>query len=55
MSGIAYCKYKKYNYIHTPFKQIYYDGDIKSLNNFIGIPDLLSRNDITKTFSTEVH
>jgi len=59
MSGIANCKFKNYNYIHTPFKIIGHCGDIKSLNNFIGIPNLLCRNnikiDITKPYSPEVH
>ena len=59
MSGIAYCKFKNYNYIHTPFKKIDHNGDIKSLNNFIGIPNLHSKNniniDITENYSGEVH
>jgi len=59
MSGIAYCRFKNYNYIHTPFKEIQHNGDIKSLNNFIGIPNLHSENDmnidITKRYSKEVH
>ena len=59
MSGIAYCKFKNYNYIHTPFKKKGHDSDIKSLNNFIGIPNLYSKNDInidiTEPYSSEVH
>ena len=59
MSGIAYCKFKNYNYIHTPFKKIGHKGSIKSLNNFIGIPNLNSKNyiniDITEKYSDEVH
>ena len=59
MSGIAYCKFKNYNYIHTPFKKMGHDSDIKSLNNFIGIPNLYSKNDInidiTEPYSSEVH
>ena len=59
MSGIAYCRFKNYNYIHTPFKEIQHNGDIKSLNNFIGIPNLRSKNDInidiTEHYSGEVH
>ena len=57
MSGIAYCRFKNYNYIHTPFKHIGHDGDIKSLNNFIGIPNLNSKNNINikKKYSSEVH
>jgi hypothetical protein len=57
MSGIAYCRFKNYNYIHTPFKRIAHNGDVKSLNNFIGIPNLHSKNniDIKKKYSDEVH
>lgn len=59
MSGIAYCRFKNYNYIHTPFKNIAHNGDIKLLNDFIGIPNLHSKNDITiditEPFSSEVH
>jgi len=59
MSGIAYCKFKKYNYIHTPFKKIQHNGDVKSLNNFIGIPILPNRNnihiDISEKHLDEVH
>jgi hypothetical protein len=57
MSGIAYCKFKNYNYIHTPFKNIEQDGDVKSLNNFIGIPNQQSKNniDISEKFSALVH
>ena len=38
MSGIAYCEYMKYKYIHTAFKSIAHNADVKSLNKFIGIP-----------------
>lgn len=59
MSGIAYCKFKNYNYIHTPFKKIAHNGNIKSLNNFIGIPNLNSKNniniDIKRSYSKKVH
>lgn len=56
MSGIAYCKFRNFNYIHTPFKQIKHNGDIKSLNNFIGIPITNYKNniDITEKYSREV-
>ena len=59
MSGIAYCKFKNYNYIHTPFKQIDHGGDIKSLNNFIGVYNLFNYNyykiDIIEECSDNVH
>ena len=40
MSGIAYCKYKNYKYIHNPIKFLANNENIKSLNNFIGIPSM---------------
>lgn len=46
MSGIAYCYFMKYEYIHTPFKSIgkLKQEEIDELNNFIGIPsDQLDR------------
>ena len=48
MSGIAYCKFKNYNYIHTPLLRLsrQHTYDIKSLNNFIGIPYINSYNNI---------
>ena len=59
MSGIAYCKFYNYNYIHTPFKRLSHSVNFKSLNNFIGIPIVLNQNeikiDITEPFSNEVH
>ena len=38
ISGIVYCKYMKYKYIHTPFQKMGHNSNIKSLNKFIGIP-----------------
>jgi len=56
MSGIAYCRFKNYDYVHTPFKTIEHNGNVKSLNDFIGIQNLHSENvDITEPFSNEVH
>ena len=46
ISGIAYCKYKNYNYVHTPLKNVSHGGDKDTLNKFIGIPNLNSKNDI---------
>jgi hypothetical protein len=37
MSGIAYCIYKKYVYVHTPFTKIEHDCDVEKANDFIGI------------------
>lgn len=37
MSGIAFCKYNNYIYVHTPFTQMEHDVDINKLNLFIGI------------------
>ena len=44
MSGIAYCNYMNYEYIHTPFVKIAHDGNIEELNQFIGIPSSKERN-----------
>uniref|UniRef100_A0A6C0C5V2 Glycosyltransferase n=1 Tax=viral metagenome TaxID=1070528 RepID=A0A6C0C5V2_9ZZZZ len=59
MSGIAYSKFKNYNYIHTPIAKIgnMTSEKLESLNNFIGIPSLPNQNnieiDITVPFSGE--
>ena len=37
MSGIAYCNYHGYIYVHTPFKQIEHNVDVEKANEFIGI------------------
>lgn len=61
MSGIAYCKFKNYNYIHTPLLRLsrQHTYNIKSLNNFIGIPYIKCYNDINidikETFSRIVN
>ena len=55
MSGIAYCEYMKYKYIHTAFKNIAHNADVKSLNKFIGIP--ISNNikiDVEEKLASEV-
>jgi hypothetical protein len=46
MSGIAFCVYKKYIYIHTDFIEMEHDGDINKLNLFIGINNnhLINKN-----------
>jgi len=38
MSGIAFCHYMNYTYIHTPFQKMTHDGNPEKLNEFIGIP-----------------
>jgi hypothetical protein len=61
MSGIAYCEYYNYKYIHTPFKymeHVKYMKEIDNLNKFIGIPVSNDNNkniDIYEEFSEEVH
>ena len=65
MSGIAFCKYNKYTYIHTPFTRMQHNVDIAKLNKFIGVNNdhlkcnnlLPSKNDkiIEQIFSKEVH
>jgi len=65
LSGIAYCKFKNYIYIHTPFLKMEHDVNINKLNIFIGINNnLLINNEthllkkvkiIKEDFSKEVH
>lgn len=58
MSGIVYCKFKNYNYIHTPLKSIEHNQNPKLLNKFIGIPISSSQNskiNIMKEFEPTVH
>jgi len=38
MSGIAYCEFMKYDYIHTPFVFLGHGENPAGLTNFIGIP-----------------
>jgi len=63
MSGIAYCEYKKYTYIHTPIKILdpKRDGNVEEMNHFIGIPETPlseeynNKNIITELYSKLVH
>lgn len=57
MSGIAYCKFKNYNYIHTTLKNVCHNADVESLNKFMGIPTSNRQHkiDITESFSKIVH
>jgi len=58
MSGIAFCEFKNYKYIHTPFIKIEHNVDVKQLNDFIGIKtDKINniQNIIKEPNSSEVH
>ena len=63
MSGIAFCDFKKFKYIHTKFKVIdrCSDKEVKKLNNFIGVKNKndeiidLSKIDKVEKFSSIVH
>ncbi len=56
MSGIAYCNYMNYKYIHTPFKDIAHDEDSEKLNEFIGIPVSNEKNiDFVVNYCRDVH
>lgn len=62
MSGIAYCNFKNYNYIHTPILNIpdehKHKYDINLLNKFIGIPYVECNNiniNTKEKFSKVVH
>ena len=56
MSGIAYCNYMNYIYIHTPLQKIAHNGNPAKLNEFIGVPcsDEINVNIIVKCCG-EVH
>ena len=57
MSGIAYCKYKNYNYVHTPINIIrrWNKEDIKKINDMIGLKESNDKVDIKELYSKEVH
>ena len=59
LSGIAYCRYKKITYIHTPFFNLYHGVDTKKANEFIGIDTNIEmykfENIIELPFVREVH
>ena len=58
MSGIAYCSYKNYVYVHTPIRKLEHNTDVKKANEFIGINTQLnnSKSKIEKiVYSPEVH
>ncbi len=56
LSGIAFCEYKKYRYIHTPFHSIAHTQTEDKLNEFIGIPYIENLDaDIEEDYSQLVH
>ena len=59
MSGIVYCKFMNYNYIHTPITSVEHSQNPESLNLFIRIPILPSSNkiniDMVKQYENKVH
>ena len=59
LSGIAYCIYNNYVYVHTPIKILAHNTDINKANEFIGINiNSLSYTDsckIEKQFEPTVH
>ena len=62
MSGIAYCSYKGYEYIHKEIESLDsvhcntpYGENKEKLNKFIGIPHNISVPDKTEKFSSDVH
>ena len=40
MSGIAICKYKNYDYLHTPIKKLEHNENVDDMNKFIGIKNI---------------
>ncbi len=56
LSGIAWCNYKNYEYVHIPFSKIAHDQKYDELNHFIGIPyKNKSESDLIEHYSREVH
>jgi hypothetical protein len=62
MSGIAFCKYKNYIYVHTPFSKMDHNVDVNTINKFIGVTNdcnnlspLNQTEIIEKLFEGEVH
>ena len=57
MSGIAYCSFMNYKYIHTPFNKMGHRESPKALSDFIGIPVLPipDKIDISKGHEQIVH
>jgi len=59
LSGIAFCKYTNYIYVHSPFTQIEHNVDIRKANEFIGITNVENVpqkcNIIKEPYSPEVH
>ena len=56
MSGIAFCEYKNYTYLHTPFTKMEHGVDINKMNDFIGINgDNIEEDTIIEKFSRVVH
>ena len=62
MSGIAFCEFNNYVYVHSPFITIEHNVDVDKLNTFIGINnDHLSDDDVWSTdiiveyYAADVH
>lgn len=56
LSGIAFCEYKGYEYVHQPIKNLGHGLDAAEMNQFIGIPaGDYARADLSRRFIDEVH
>ena len=59
LSGIAYCNYMKYIYIHSPIEILDHNVDINIANEFIGLNNASINNNnnniITKCYEPIVH
>lgn len=59
MSGIAWCEYNKYKYIHTPINKLQHNTNILNANKFIGIYndniDNIDNLSIIKPYIKEIH
>jgi hypothetical protein len=55
LSGIAYCNYAKFVYVHTPMTEIEHGVDVIKANEFIGIPTNLHVSTIERHYEGIVH
>lgn len=61
MSGIAFCEYKNYTYVHTPFHSLDHGLNLDEMNKFIGLKNEKEysqdelKNIIHEDFSHDVH
>ena len=55
MSGIAYAHFMNYQYVHTPFRFLDHNANVRLMNRFIGIPVSREKADIREEGSAVVN